>query len=58
MCVYVCVCVKVVCIYTCACVHVCSICICANVYSMYMYVSMHMSMYPSPLWRCTCKVPR
>ena len=24
------------------------VCICANVYSMYMYVSMHMSMYPSP----------
>ena len=26
------------------------VCVCANVYSMYMYVYMRMSMYPSPLW--------
>ena len=39
------------------------VCICANVYSMYMYVSMHMSMYISPpvdirVLPCRAKVPK
>ena len=48
---YIIICIHVY-IYTCVYTYV--VCICANVYSMYMYVSMHMSMYISPACGYTC----